>query len=56
VRWVRTGWRGRGRKIKEMREERGERRRVQGVINYSRTNWKKNVLGAEGGEKIKPEV
>jgi len=50
---VRRGRRGREGQIKGMGVESGERRRVQGVINYSSTNWKKNVFGAEGGEKMK---
>jgi hypothetical protein len=50
---VRTGRRGREREIKEIGVERDERKRIQGVINYSITNGKKNVSGAEGREKMK---
>jgi hypothetical protein len=53
VRLVRTGRRGREREIKEMEVKSDERKRVQGVINYSGTNWKKNVFGTEEGEKMK---
>ena len=44
-----------GREIKEIGVESGERRRQQGIINYSGTNEKKNIFGAEGGKKMKEE-
>jgi hypothetical protein len=49
---VRRGRIGREREIKEMRIESGERRRVQGVINYSGTNGEKKLFGVEGGKKF----
>jgi hypothetical protein len=50
---VSTGRRGLEREIRGMGVESGERRKVLVIIKYSSTNRKKNVFGAEGGEKVK---
>ena len=52
---MRTGRIGRESEIKEMGAQSDERRRVQGVINFSNTYGEKNLFGAEGGKRMKGE-